>query len=363
MDSVIQDYLSTSVDITYVSMRELDKMETFQVLNQIFAPKIIVWWQPRGDLKIHYLAVFETADAARRALFLRHNDWEVAVLSDPAKRALSDSLGETIKRYPNTFRRARGEKVSSEGVIGQGHTAEEYQQNIQTTGSHTSEQQPPNITAASSSLPTPPATATFPASRIEQSRGSDNTVTNTIDAVADQASAVDRAIRALASQKDKIFEQKTEVEARNRVLEHALNAAHSEIDNLRDLVTRREKENENLVAIISSTPPKPVTREACVETSPMALPPTVINELKQLCLAVEARDMALAEKENALQELSRALEEEVAKRKAAEKDRDATIAARNLEQARIPAVIELYKELERLAMESMRRSENGNEVV
>ncbi|KAG8953123.1 hypothetical protein FRC04_003071 [Tulasnella sp. 424] len=362
MSSRIQNYIATSLDITQASPLDVSRIDALQALNHIYEPKVIVWWQPKADHKIHYLAVFETADAAKAALDKKHDDWAAAPLSAAGKRALGASLEKTIKLYPNTFRRSRSRKTASGQPLDVAPP-----QTYQATS--TTEFDLPSL-APTPMLPSqlPPVPATFPAPQIAPPSVAAATATpNTINAVADQANAVDKAIRALISQKDLVLQQRNELLVRTRELEQALTSTQEEVDGLKGRLAHQEKENERLKTIIASRPPRPVTRDVAVDASRQdseVIPSSVVKELKGLCLALAQKDMFLAEKEKALQEMSRSLEEEVTKRKIAEGERDDLIAKRDHERARIPAVIDLFAELEKIAYESLKREnkDKGNEV-
>ncbi|KAG9046804.1 hypothetical protein FS837_003623 [Tulasnella sp. UAMH 9824] len=361
MAARIKSYISTSVDITQASADDSSKVVALQALNQIFSPKVVVWWQPKTDPKVHYLAVFETAEAAKGALNTQHPGWAVAPLNDAGKRALAQSLENTIKLYPNTFRRARAGKGVASSQPPKAGPAPQMHQAIPAP-------EPSLQTFDPAPLPVsqrPPVPATFapPQHSPPQVLVSADT-SNTIDAVVDQANSVEKAIRALVSQKELVFQQRNQLIQRSRELELSLTTLKEENTSLREKNTRQEQEIQRLQAIIDSQPPPPITRDVAVDASPEkeAIPPAVAAELKELCLALVQKDMALADKERTVQEMSRSLEEEVGKREAAEGERNRLTAEWARERARIPAVLELYAELEKMAVESLNKRENNGKA-
>lgn len=187
---------------------------------------------------------------------------------------------------------------------------------------------------------------------------------NTIDAVVDQANSVEKAIRALVSQKELVFQQRNQLIQRTGELELSLTTLKEENTSLQEKNARQEQEIQRLQAIIDSQPPPPVTRDVAVDATPdkETIPPAVAAELKELCLALVQKDMALAEKERTMQDMSRSLEEERAKREAAEGERDRLTVERDRERARIPAVLELYAELEKMAVESLNKRESNGKA-
>ncbi|KAG8894048.1 hypothetical protein FRC00_009633 [Tulasnella sp. 408] len=361
MATRIKSYISTSVDITQASADDVSKVVALQALNQIFSPKVVVWWEPKTDPKVHYLAVFETAEAAKEALNTQHPGWVVAPLNDAGKRALKVSLENTIKLYPNTFRRARaGKGVASSQPPKAGPTPQMHQA--------IPAAEPSLRTFAPAPVPVlqpPPVPTTFAAPQHNPPPVLVSAATsNTIDAVVDQANSVEKAIRALVSQKELVFQQRNQLIQRTRELELELATFKEKNTSLQEQNTRQEQEIQRLQAIIDSQPPPPVTRDVAVDATPdkEAIPPAVAAELKELCLALVQKDMALAEKEKTLQEMSRSWEEEVGKREAAEGERDRLTVERDRERARIPAVLELYAELEKMAVESLNKRENNGKA-